>query len=58
MEFANVQRPTVTAATFAAKYKSKREIYQFLTVDAKAYLCNCDNLTIYFLKDVVEGKRK
>ena len=48
----------ITAATFASKFRSKREIYVFLTVDVKAYLCNCDNLTIYFLKDLVTGKRK
>ena len=41
---------SITTAQFAAKFKSKREIYLFLTVDCKAYLCDCDNLTIYFLK--------
>ena len=48
----------ITAAAFSAKFRSKREIYMFLTIDAHAYLCNCDNLTIYFLKDLVSGKRK
>ena len=51
-------KTTVTSATFASKFGSKREIYAFLTVDAGAYLCACDNLTIYFLKDLVMGKRK
>ena len=51
-------KQNVTAATFASKFRSKREIYVFLTVDVKAYLCNCDNLTIYFLKDLISGKRK
>ena len=41
---------TITTAEFSAKFKSKREIYLFLSVDCKAYLCACDNLTIYFLK--------
>jgi len=58
MQANNAQKPQVTAAAFSAKFRSKREIYTFLTVDAKAYLCNCDNLTIYFLKDIVSGKRK
>ena len=49
--------PTITAATFGAKYRSKREIYQFLTVDVRAYLPDCDNVTIYFLKDIVRGKK-
>jgi hypothetical protein len=48
----------MTAAAFSSKFRSKREIYVFMTVDVKAYLCNCDNLTIYFLKDLVCGKRK
>ena len=51
-------KTAVTASTFASKFRSKREIYVFLTVDVKAYLCHCDNLTIYFLKDLVMGKKK
>ena len=51
-------KTNVTASAFAAKFRSKREIYVFLTVDVKAYLCPCDNLVIYFLKDLVMGKRK
>ena len=58
MQAINPQKREVTAAAFGAKFRSKREIYVFLTVDARAYLCNCDNLTIYFLKDIVTGKRK
>ena len=41
---------SITTAQFAAKFKSKAEIFLFLTVDCKAYLCSADNLTIYFLK--------
>lgn len=48
----------VTAAMFAAKYRSKKEVFQFLTVDAKAYLCPFDTVTIYFLKDLASGKKK
>ena len=43
---------------FASKFKSKREIYTFLTVDGKAYLPPHDNVTIYFLKDLMSGKKK
>ena len=53
-----MQKTEVTAATFSSKFRSKREIYVFLTVDVKAYLPNCDNVTIYFVKDLVTGKRK
>ena len=58
MQPGNIQKRQITSAAFASKFRSKREIYVFLTVDAKAYLCNCDNLTIYFLKDLITGKRK
>ena len=30
-------KTAVTASTFASKFRSKREIYVFLTVDVKAY---------------------
>jgi len=58
MQQINVQKTKVTAAAFSSKFRSKKEIYVFLTVDVRAYLCNCDNLTIYFLKDLIAGKRK
>ena len=61
MQFSAPVKRSVTAAMFASKFRSKREIYVFLiflTVDVKAYLCTCDTLTIYFLKDLVMGKRK
>ena len=58
MQSSLVPQSKITASTFASKFRSKREIYVFLTVDVRAYLPNCDNLTIYFLKDLVTGKRK
>ena len=48
----------VNVNAFAAKFKSKREIYSFLTIDAGAYLPSHEVLTIYFLKDLVRGKKK
>lgn len=48
----------ISAQAFAAKFKSKREIYTLLTVEAKAYLPNYDSITIYFLKDLICGKKK
>ena len=41
----------VNVNAFAAKFKSKREIYTFLTIDAGAYLPAHDNVTIYFLNE-------
>ena len=58
MQARNQNRPTITAAAFGAKFRSKREIYQFLTMDVKAYLPDCDNVTIYFLKDIMHGKKR
>ena len=51
-------RQQVTATSFAAKYKSKREVFNFLTMDVKAYLPAYDTISIYFLKDLVSGKKK
>jgi hypothetical protein len=48
----------ISAAEFAAKYKSKREIYTFLTVDAGAYMPPYDTVTIYFLKEIINGAKK
>ena len=58
-----VQQPArgnqqVTATAFASKYKSKREVFNFLTIDVKAYLPSYDTVSIYFLKDLVSGKKK
>ena len=35
---AQPQRVQLSVAEFAAKYRSKREVYNFLTVDAGVYL--------------------
>ena len=51
-------RQQVTAMAFASKYKSKREVYNFLAINVKAYLPHYDTITIYFLKDVVSGAKK
>ena len=40
------QQQVVTAAQVAAKFRSKKEIYFFLTLDAKAYLPHHANITI------------
>ena len=48
----------VTAMSFASKYKSKREVYNFLTIECHAYLPSYDTLTVYFLKDLISGHKK
>ena len=47
----------ITAAEFAAKYKSKKEVYALLAVDVGAYLPAYQLVTIYFLKDLLSGKK-
>ena len=54
----NAHNQAITVAAFAAKYRSKREVYTFLTVDVKCYLPAPHTLTIYFLKDIITGAKK
>ena len=48
----------LTTSEFSAKFRSKNEVYAFLSIDDEAYLPSKDCVTIYFLKDLVNGKRK
>ena len=48
----------VSSKEFAAKYNSKREIYNFLACDVGVYLPSFDTVTIFFLKDLMWGKKK
>ena len=58
MEVLANNRSQLTAAQFASKFKSKREVYTFLTIDAEAYLPNHESVTIYYLKELISGKKK
>jgi hypothetical protein len=53
-----VQNEKVTQKSFAAKFRTKGEIYRFLDYDVDAYLPPADCATIYFLKDICTGERK
>ena len=48
----------LSAKEFSAKFKSKKECFNFLTVDVGAYLCGFEAVTTYFLRDLIAGKRK
>lgn len=48
----------MAASTFASKFNSKKDIFFFLTIEVGAYLCEHNNLTIYFLKKVISGEKK
>ena len=52
------QTGKVTAATFAAKYTNKREIYRFLASEAHIYLPPIDNVTIWHLRDLARAERR
>ena len=41
-----------------AKFNSKRECYLFLASDCGVFLPPYDNVTIYFLKELMGGKKK
>ena len=48
----------VSSKEFAAKFRSKREIFNFLAVENSVYLMPFDACTIYFLKELMNGKKK
>ena len=56
----NGERPMtmVSAQSFGAKYAGKREVYRFLTHDVGAYLSSYETMTVWHMKDLVNGKRK
>ena len=52
------QMVRITAKEFQAKFSTKRECFSFLTIDCKAYLPDYNTVTIYFLKDLIAGRKK
>ena len=53
------QQPNiVTTAEFNAKFRSKREVYQFLSFDVGAYLPPYEACTVWHLRDLASGKRQ
>ena len=48
----------ITEQEFSAKFKSKAEIYFFLTVQCKAYLPRKEHVTMFFLRDLFSGDKK
>ena len=47
----------VTAAEFAAKFSTKKDVWRFLTGEVKWYLPRAENVTIWHLRDMASGKR-
>ena len=53
----SAQKGQVTAASFGAKFTSKREIYRFVASEAQIYVPAIDHVTIWHLRDLLSGKR-
>ena len=47
-----------TARELCGKFRSKAEVYRFLTVEVGMYLPKVQQVTIYFLKDLMAGTKK
>jgi len=45
----------ITTNEFNSKFRSKREVYQFLAFDVGAYLPSFDSVTIWHLRDLGSG---
>ena len=48
----------VPVGTFAGTFRSKREVYQTMALEVEAYLPDFQNITIYFLKELMSGEKK
>jgi hypothetical protein len=40
------------------KFSSKKEVYNFLSMNGEAYLPKMDTINIYFLKQIVRGQKE
>jgi hypothetical protein len=58
MNFQQAAKQRVTTKEFTSKFKSKNEVYSLMSIDVGAYLPPPECVTIYFLKDLSEGKKK
>jgi len=48
----------ISSKQFSSKYRSKREIFNFLACDVGIYLPPYENVTIYHLKSLMAGQKK
>ena len=58
MQVQHIGKERITTKEFTSKFKSKYEVYSLLYIDVAAYLPPPECVTIYFLKDLSEGKKK
>jgi hypothetical protein len=48
----------ISASEFGAKFRSKKEVYVFLTVENNAYLPPHHVITLYFMRDILSENKK
>ena len=48
----------VNVKTVASKFRTKREVYFFVTVVCKCYLPPYENVTTYHLRNLLNGSKK
>jgi hypothetical protein len=53
-----VEAVQIPAKEIGAKFRSKREIYRFLTAEVKCYLGDFETMTIWHLRDLAAGDRQ
>ena len=47
----------ISAEEFGVKFRSKGEIFRFLSSDVKCYLDSYASMTIYHLRDLASGEK-
>jgi hypothetical protein len=52
------QKRQMLSSSWAAKASTKYENYLLLCTEVKAYLPRQEHLTIYFLKEIISGRKK
>ena len=58
MQAPNASKAKLTTKEFSAKFRTKTEVYTFITIDVAAYLPPHECCTIYWLRDIVNGTKK
>ena len=56
-EMPNIQAERIPVKEIHAKYSTKYELYRFLASRNNVYLPHQRHVTIYYLKDILSGKK-
>ena len=52
-----MSNPQVSVNQLSSKFKSKKELYNFLLQDCQAYLPPLASTNVYFLKQIMNGNK-